>query len=198
MEFTECTFVSAEGALAEQLQHLGFHVQTAHPQPQPQQQPVQQPQPQHHGNPRGKVDRPTLQPNSNREGWDFFRYDWDNYKTAMGISGATTSAHLYGCLDDELKKDLQRSNQGVTAGNMSEVDVMAAIKKLAAIKRLAVKEESKLAHRIKLGRTVQLPGTNIRTFYAQLEGFATACEYKVSSTCICNVQHLHLQRGVHC
>ena len=106
-DFSEFTFVSAEGALAEQLLHLGFHVQTA----QPQQQPVPcdfagcnfvsaegaladqlrhlgfhvqtfQPQPQH----RGKVDRPTLQPNSNREGWDFFRYGWENHKTAMGIS----------------------------------------------------------------------------------------------------------------
>ena len=30
-DFAECTFASAEGALAEQLQHLGFHVQTGHP-----------------------------------------------------------------------------------------------------------------------------------------------------------------------
>ena len=47
---------------------------------------------------------------------------------------------------------------------MSEVDLMAAIK------RLAVKEESKLAHHIKLGRTIQPPGTSVRTFYAQLKG----------------------------
>ena len=69
-----------------------------------------------------------------------------------------TSAHLYGCLDDELKRDLQKSNQGVQAADMTEVDMMAAIKKFA------VKEESKLAHRIKLGRAVQSPGVSIRTF----------------------------------
>ena len=47
---------------------------------------------------------------------------------------------------------------------MTEVDLMAAIK------RLSVNDESKLAHRIKLCRTIQPPGTSVRTFYAQLEG----------------------------
>ena len=80
-----CDFVSADGTLEQKLQHLAIHAQTAHPV-------------QHHhqggGAPRGKVDRPTLKPVSDRETWEFFRYEWANYKTAMGITGATTSAHL--------------------------------------------------------------------------------------------------------
>ena len=168
---TGCAFVSADGTLAQQLQHLAIHAQTAHP--------VQQ----HHqggGAPRGKVDRPVLKPLSDLEGWEFFLYEWENYKTAMGISGGTTSAHLYGCLDDDLKRDLQKSNQGVKAADMTEENM------LANIKRLAVKEESKLAHRIKLGRAVQSPGVSIRTFYAQLKGLANACEYKVTHECQCH------------
>ena len=71
------------------------------------------------------MDRPTLWPVSDLESLEFFGYEWANYKTAMGITGGTTSAHLYGCLDEEAKKDLQRSNQVVAAADMTEgrVDV---------------------------------------------------------------------------
>ena len=165
-----CDFVSADGTLEQKLQHLAIHAQTAHPV-------------QHHhqggGAPRGKVDRPTLKPVSDRETWEFFRYEWANYKTAMGITGATTSAHLYGCLDEELKRDLQKSNQGVAAADMTEATLLEAVKKLA------VKQESKLAHRIKMGKAIQSPGVSIRTFHAQLKGLATACDYTISSQCQC-------------
>ena len=159
-----------EGTPAQQLQHLALHAQTAHP--------VQQPH-QVSGAPRGKVDRPTLRPASDLESWEFFRYQWANYKTAMGITGGTTSAHLYGCLDEELQRDLQKSNQGIVASDMTEADLLEAVKKLA------IKQESKLAHRIKMGKAVQSPGTSIRIFYAQLKGLATACGYTITSRCQC-------------
>ena len=69
-------------------------------------------------------------------------------------------AHLYGCLDEELKKDLQKSNQGVAAADMTEAALLEAIKKLA------VKLESKLAHRIKMGKAVQSPRVNIRIYHS--------------------------------
>ena len=166
----QCEFVSMEGTPEQKLQHLALHAQTAHP--------VQQPH-QVSGAPRGKVDRPTLRPVSDLESWEFFRYQWANYKTAMGITGGTTSAHLYGCLDEELQRDLQKSNQGVVASDMTEADLLEAVKKLA------VKQESKLAHRIKMGKAVQSPGTSIRIFYAQLKGLATACDYTITSRCQC-------------
>ena len=166
-----CDFISADGTLEQKLQHLSIHAQTAHP--------VQQ---HHHGGgaPRGKVDRPTLRPVSSLENWEYFRYEWANYKTAMGITGGTTSAHLYGCLDEELKRDLQKSNQGVAAADMTEAALMEAVK------RLAVKQESKLAHRIKMGKAIQTPGVSIRTFHAQLKGLATACDYTITSKCQCD------------
>ena len=46
------------------------------------------------------------------------------------------------CLVEELKKNLQKSNPGVQAVDLTEVTLIAAVKKLA------VREESKLAHRI--------------------------------------------------
>ena len=174
-----CRFVAMEEAsLGQRLQHLALHVQTAHPQTQQ----VQSNQAHGNSSSRGKVDRPVLKPICDHEGWEFFKYEWSNYKTAMGISGATTSAHLYGCLDEELKRDLQKSSQGTAASDMTENDLMSAIKKLA------VKQESKLAHRIKLGRSVQAPGIGIRTFYAQLKGMAASCDYKVTNKCVCGVE----------
>ena len=98
-----CDFVSADDTLEKKLHPLSIHLQTAHP--------VQQ----HHqggGAPRGKVDRPTSRPVSDLESWEFFRYEWANYKMAMGITGGTTSAHIYGSLDEELKRDLQKSRSG--------------------------------------------------------------------------------------
>ena len=167
----------AKASVEQKLQHLALHVQTAHPQAQ-QTQPQQAPG---NNSSRGKVDRPVLKPVCDQEGWEFFKYEWSNYKTAMGISGTTTSAHLYGCLDEELRKDLQKSSQGKAASDMTEGELMSVIKKLA------VKQESKLAHRIKMGRSVQAPGMGIRTFFAQLKGMAAPCGYTVASTCVCGV-----------
>ena len=120
-----------------------------------------------------------MRPVSDLKSWEFFRYKWANYKTAMGITRSTNSAHLYGCLDEELKKDLQKSNQGVAAADMTEAALMEAIK------RMAVKQESKLAHTIKMGKAVQSPRVSIRIFHAQLKGLATVCGYSITSQCQC-------------
>ena len=127
----QCAFKTTQGTVDQALQHLSLHAQTAHP--------VQQAQ--GGGTARGKVDRPTMKPACDQESWAFFLYDWENYKSDMNITGNATSAHLFGCLDEELKRDLQKAHQGVAAATMSEANP------LQAIKRLAVKEESKLAHR---------------------------------------------------
>ena len=165
----QCAFKTMQGTVDQVLQHLSLHAQTAHP--------VQQAQ--GGGTARGKVDRPTMKPACDQESWAFFLYDWDNYKSAMNITGNAISAHLFGCLDEELKRDLQKAHQGVAAATMSEADL------LQAIKRLAVKEESKLTHRIKMGRATQQPGASIRTFHAHLKGLAAPCEYQTSHTCGC-------------
>ena len=118
--------------------------------------------------------------NIDLESWEFFRYERANYKMVMGITGGTTSAHLYGGLDEKLKKDLQKSNQRVASADMTEAALLEAIKKLA------VKLESKLAHRIKMGKAVQSPGVSIRIHHAQLNGLVTACEYTTTSQCQCS------------
>ena len=108
-----------------------------------------------------------MRPVSDLKSWEFFRHKWANYKTAMGITRSTNSAHLYGCLDEELKKDLQKSNQGVAAADMTEAALMEAIK------RMAVKQESKLAHTIKMGKAVQSSGYFMPSSRASLQSADT-------------------------
>ena len=129
--------------------------------------------------PRGKIDMPNLSAHCSIEQWEDFLYDWKNYKTAMSITDSVASAYLYGCLEDELRRDLRKSDPTVVASEMAEKDLLSAVKKLT------VKMESVLAHRIKLGKAVQSPGQGIRTFLAQLKGLASACNYEVSYECSC-------------
>ena len=60
----------------------------------------------------------------------------------MGITGDTTSAHLYGRLEEDLRRDLQKSNPAERVADMTEGNF------LAAAKRLAVKEETKQQSRM--------------------------------------------------
>ena len=92
------------------------------------------------------------------------------YKTGMAIPDAMCATALFHCCDQDLMDDIMRDLQG-DVSSMSEVDL------LAAIKRLAVKEESTLVHRIRLGKMTQAPGTPIRTFLASLRGQASLCQY---------------------
>ena len=136
-----------EGSVA--LEILKMHREDAH-RGQAHQQPQGQAETRQSA-PRGKIDMPSLTANCTSEQWEDFLYDWKNYKKAMGITDNIASAYLYGCLEDELRKDLRKSNTSVVASDMTELDLLKAVKKLT------VKEESILAHRIKLGKAVQAP-----------------------------------------
>ena len=81
-------------------------------------------------------------------------------------------AHLRGCLDEELKRDLHKTDQGVEAADMTEAALLEAVKKLA--------------YRIKMGKANQTPGVSIRIFHAQLKVLAIGCDYTVTSQCQCD------------
>ena len=127
----------------------------------PQAQPVPQ---------RLKLDSPTISAGSDPDQWSAFKRQWNMYKVGMAIADNVRSTALFYCCDHDLRTDIMRDIQGDVA-NMTEDDL------LAAIKRLAVKDESTLVHRIKLSRMTQSPGTGIRTFLASLRGQAALCQY---------------------
>ena len=78
-----------------------------------------------------------------------------------------------------MRRNLQKSNPALRAADMTEGNL------LAAAKRLAVKEETKLAHRIKMGRALQSPGSSVRTYHSHLKGSAAHCRYQITHHCTC-------------
>ena len=59
----------------------------------------------------------------------------------------------------------------------SDMSSMSEVELLATIRRLAVKEESTSAHRMRLSKMTQAPGTPIRTFSASLKGQASLYQH---------------------
>jgi hypothetical protein len=47
----------------------------------------------------------------------------------------------------------------------------------STVKKLDVKVESRFVHRIKIGQSVQAPGSSVRNFLATLKGQAKQCNY---------------------
>ena len=117
-----------------------------------------------------KLKSPTVSAGCTPDQWSSFTRQWTMFKTGMAISTSMCATALFYCCDQDLMDDLMRDISG-DVSSMSEVDL------LAAIKRLAVKEESRLVHRIKLTKMTQAPGTPIRTFLAALRGQASLCQY---------------------
>ena len=70
--------------------------------------------------------------------------------------------------------EVLKANPGTLPQDMTEPNLIACTKKLA------VKVESKLIHRIKMGQTVQTPGTGINNFLATLKGMARQCDFTVT------------------
>ena len=169
-----CLWESHELEYEQALPLVTQHMQYMHP--------VAQQPPQHHGqyqSLKGKMDTPVLKSGIDEAEYSTWLYNWENYKVVTGISAGLTSAQLYACMDEDLKNDVQKYNPEVNAKNMTEADL------LSMVRRLAVKEESKLAHRIKMGRLQQPPGTSVRTFHANLKGTAAHCQYQVTHHCTC-------------
>ena len=104
--------------------------------------------------------------------WSAFTRQWEMYKVGMAITGTMIPTALFYCCSQDLRTDIMRDTSA-DVSTMTEKDL------LAAIRRLAVKEESTLVHRMKLNKMTQPPGTNIRTFLANLRGQASLCQYSV-------------------
>merc|ERR1712215_656446 len=152
-----------------QLRQLELHMAGVHPVvAAPPAAPV------HHPSQKVKLESPKLSAGSDQETWELFLRSWDVYKTGMSIGVGLSSVHLFNCLDQDLRDDVLRANPSTHIRDMTEDDLIAAVKKLA------VKEESRLVHRIKLWNINQTPGQGVRNFHAVLKGQAKLCQFKVS------------------
>ena len=116
------------------------------------------------------VRRPTISSAGSSEEWSYFLTRWTDYTSATKVAGTDRIIQLLECCNDELRKDLTRT-EGGSLSNKPEADVLAAIKKLA------VREENTMVARVTLHEMKQDRDEPIRAFGARIQGQANVCKY---------------------
>ena len=122
-----------------------------------------------------KLKRPTVSLAGTPETWAYFETRWGEYRDGTHLRGDDIVVQLLECCDDELRRDLTRSNGGSMVGG-TEVNV------LAAIKALAVRSENIMVARYALHDLRQGREEQIRSFYARIKGQADTCDYRIKCT----------------
>ena len=112
-----------------------------------------------------KLKRPTISLAGMPETWAYFETRWGEYRDGTHLRGDDIVVQLLECCDDELRRDLTRSNRGSMVG-CTEVNV------LAAIKALAVRSENIMVARYALHDMRQGREEQIRSYYARIKGEA--------------------------
>ena len=121
------------------------------------------------------VKRPNISAAGSNEEWSYFTIRWNDYINATGVSGNNAVIQLLECCDDNLRKDLTRS-EGGSLMNKS-VDYV-----LRAIKKLAVREENVMVARVNLHNMTQDRDEPVRSFGARLRGQAGVCKFTMNCT----------------
>ena len=122
-----------------------------------------------------KLKRPTISLAGTSETWAYFETRWSEYRDGTHLRGDDIVVQLLECCDDELRRDLTRSNGGSMASG-TEVNV------LAAMKALAVRSENIMVARYALHDMRQGREEQIRSFYARIKGQADTCDYRIECT----------------
>ena len=122
-----------------------------------------------------KLKRPTVALAGTSETWSYFETRWGEYRDGTRLRGDDVVIQLLECCDDELRRDLTRSN-GVSMVGDNEVNV------LAAMRALAVRSENIMVARYSLHDMRQGREEQIRSFYARIKGQADTCDYRIKCT----------------
>ena len=127
------------------------------------------------GGNRNKLKRPTVSLAGTSETWSYFETRWGEYRDGTRLRGDDIVVQLLECCNDDLRRDLTRSNGGSMVGD-TEVNV------LAAMKALAVRSENIMVARYALHDMRQGREEQIRSFYARIKGQADTCDYRTKCT----------------
>jgi hypothetical protein len=119
--------------------------------------------------------RPEASVDMSEHDWRFFESEWEDYKTATGVSGPGRLTELWTCMTDELRR--LAFNQGGKSGLSTEALMLARIKELAVTMLHAA------VHTVELHEAKQAAGESIRLFAARVRGIAANCN--LSKTCGC-------------
>ena len=122
-----------------------------------------------------KLKRPTVSLAGTSETWSYLETRWGEYRDGTRLREDDIVVQLLECCDDDLRRDLTRSNGGSMVG-YTEVNV------LAAMKALAVRSENIMVARYALHDMHQGREEQIRSFYARIKGQADTCDYRTKCT----------------
>ena len=119
-----------------------------------------------------KLKCPTVSLAGTSETWAYFETRLGEYRDGTRLRGDDIVAQLLECCDDELRRDITRSNGGSLVGG-TEVNV------LAVMKALAVRSKNVMVARYALHDMRQGREEQIRSFYARIKAQADTCAYQL-------------------
>ena len=118
------------------------------------------------------VKLPTISAGGTTEDWEYFTTRWEEYIVATGVSGTHKAAELLECCNEDLRRNLTRSNGG-TLINKTIDEILNGIKKLA------IREENVMLTRVQLYNMKQEEGESVRKFGSRLQSKASICKYQM-------------------
>ena len=105
------------------------------------------------------------------EDWLYFKSRWGDYVKATKLEGTDRVIQLLECCDEQLRKDLTRTDAGGTLTRMAEDQVFKAMK------TLAIREENTMVARVTLHNMRQDCNEPVCAFRARLRGQASVCKF---------------------
>ena len=113
--------------------------------------------------------RPTISVGLSLKDWNFYKQEWERYKTdSHDPDPAITVNQLLECLDEALRKHVS-SMVGDRLKTINEVDLLLEIEKLV------VEKQSNLVHTVALMSATQERDEGVRQYVARLRGLAAVC-----------------------
>ena len=116
------------------------------------------------------INRPSLKEGSSEGGYQFFLYEWRQYKESTKVSSKELIKQLTHCVDTEVRRKLFESNMG---GEETEESI------LKHLKRLCVKSQNRLVNVVEFSEMTQSQTEPIAVTLARLRGAAANCGFKV-------------------
>ena len=163
---TGCPYVIPEGTdPAVVVALLDGHIKVDHPGPPPT--PPSRAYRRREPEPKPKIAR-----GATLKGWQYFLTRWEDYKRTTELQEDEVPAHLLGCMEEQLRREVTTNATGATP--LREYTEMNLLK---AIKSMAVTRESRRSARVALSRMAQDRGEPIQSFAARLRWQAEVCRF---------------------
>ena len=167
---TECPFVEKEvDSLTTAIELMKFHMFAEHGQG---------------GGNRKKMERPMIQEECTDKDWETFVDDWERYKASQNLKGAyDLRTKLLNCCGKEVRQGLKQS-RGARTGELSEVDLLARIKKHAVI------SSHVSVHRKNFNNMRQEENETFNHWVTRLTAKMNMCEYRIPCN-LADCRHEH-------